>query len=140
MAEKLACSKPTWGHAHAPPPAAKSVFERMCASDPRVRSGLRPCGRRLVSADSSPLTVRGELEMTVVFPSLNCENVAGSLNNRIGWSAGHGGLAVVFATSAGSTNGTIVGGGTIDTTVESTETDSSRSCLSDNIGGPATGQ
>ena len=31
------------------------------------------CGRRLVSANSSPLTVRGELEMTVVFPSLNCE-------------------------------------------------------------------
>ena len=50
-----------------------SVFQRMCASDPRVRSRLRPCGRRLVSADSSPLTVRGELEMTVVFPGLGCE-------------------------------------------------------------------
>ena len=32
---------------------ATSVFERMCASDPRVRSRLRPCGRRLVSVDSS---------------------------------------------------------------------------------------
>ena len=52
---------------------ATSVFERMCASDPRVRSRLRPCGRRLVSADSSPLTVRGELEMTVVFPGLSCD-------------------------------------------------------------------
>ena len=31
---------------------ATSVFERMCVSDPRVRSRLRPCGRRLVSADS----------------------------------------------------------------------------------------
>ena len=44
-----------------------SVFERMCVSDPRVPSRLRPCGRRLVTADSSPLTVRGELDMTVVF-------------------------------------------------------------------------
>ena len=43
---------------------ATSVFERMCASEPRVRSRLCPCGRRLVSADSSPLIVRGELEMT----------------------------------------------------------------------------
>ena len=38
---------------------ATSVFERMCASDLRMRSQLRPCSRRLVSADSSPLTVRG---------------------------------------------------------------------------------
>ena len=28
------------------------VFERMCASDPQVRSRLRLCSRRLVSADS----------------------------------------------------------------------------------------
>ena len=27
---------------------AMSVFERMCAADPQVRSRLRPCGRRLV--------------------------------------------------------------------------------------------
>ena len=52
---------------------ATSVFERMCASDPRVRSRLRPCGRQLVSADSSPLTVKGELEMTIVFPGLSCD-------------------------------------------------------------------
>ena len=52
---------------------ATSVFERMCASDPRMRSRSRPCGRRLVSADSSPLTVKGELEMTVVFPGLSCD-------------------------------------------------------------------
>ena len=51
---------------------ATSVFERMCASDP-VSSQLRPCGRRLVSADSSPLTVKGELEMTIVFPGLSCD-------------------------------------------------------------------
>ena len=52
-----------------------SVFERMCVSDPRVRSRLRPCGRRLVSADSSPLTVHGELDMTVVFPGLSCDMI-----------------------------------------------------------------
>ena len=38
---------------------ATSLFERMCAANPQVRSRLRPCGRRLVSADSSPLTVKG---------------------------------------------------------------------------------
>ena len=42
---------------------ATSVFERMCAADPQVRSRLCPCGRRLVSADSSPLIVKGELEL-----------------------------------------------------------------------------
>ena len=30
-----------------------SVFERMCAADPQVRARFHPCGRRLVSADSS---------------------------------------------------------------------------------------
>ena len=54
---------------------ATSVFERMCASDPRVRSQLRPCGHRLVSADSSPLTVWGDLEMTVVFLGLSCDMI-----------------------------------------------------------------
>ena len=54
---------------------ATSVFERMCVSDPQVRSRLRPCGRRLVSADSSPLTVRGELDMTVGFPGLSCDMI-----------------------------------------------------------------
>ena len=36
---------------------ATSVFKRICAADPLVRSRLCPCRRRLVSADSSPLTV-----------------------------------------------------------------------------------
>ena len=54
---------------------ATSVFERMCVSDPRIWSRLRPCGRRLISADSSPLMVRGELDMTVVFPGLSCTMV-----------------------------------------------------------------
>ena len=77
---------------------ATSVFERMCVSDPLVRSRLHPCGRRLVSADSSPLTVRGELDMTVVFPDLSCDMILVVPGEHwIGWSAGHGGPAVVFA-------------------------------------------
>ena len=49
------------------------VFEHMCTLDPKVRSELRPCRRRLVSADSSPLMVQGELELSVVFPGLCCD-------------------------------------------------------------------
>ena len=45
---------------------ATSVFERMCAADRQVRFRQRPCGRRLVSADSSWLTVKGELELNVM--------------------------------------------------------------------------
>ena len=52
---------------------ATSVFERMCASDPGSGLGLRPCGRHLILEDSSPSMVRGELEMTVVFPGLSCD-------------------------------------------------------------------
>ena len=51
---------------------ATSVFERMCAADPQVRYQLRPCVCRFVSADSSPLTVIGELELDVVFQGLSC--------------------------------------------------------------------
>ena len=51
---------------------ATSVFEKMCAADPQVRSRIRPCARQLVSADSSPLTVICELELDVVFPGLKC--------------------------------------------------------------------
>ena len=54
---------------------ATSVFERMCATDPLFGTRLRPCRRRLVSADSSPLMVRGELDMTIVFPGLRCDMV-----------------------------------------------------------------
>ena len=50
---------------------AKSVFERMCVANPRLRLRLRPCRWRL--ADSSPLMVRGELCMMVVFPGLQCD-------------------------------------------------------------------
>ena len=55
------------------PILATTIFKRMCTSDPRVRSMLRPCRRRLVSADSSPLTVKDELELKVVFPGLCCD-------------------------------------------------------------------
>ena len=49
------------------------VFERMCALDPKVHSELRPCRLRLVSADSSPLIVQGQLELSIVFPGLCCD-------------------------------------------------------------------
>ena len=54
---------------------ATTVFERMCNADPMVRSRLRPCRRLLVSADSSPLTVKGELKLNVVFPGLSCDRL-----------------------------------------------------------------
>ena len=51
---------------------ATSVFEKMCTGHPQVRSRIRPCMRRLVSADSSPLTVIGKIDLDVVFPGLKC--------------------------------------------------------------------
>ena len=42
-------------------------------ADPRFQRRLRLCGRRLVSADSSPLMVCGELCMSVAFPGLQCD-------------------------------------------------------------------
>ena len=47
---------------------ATSVFEIMCVSDPRMQSRLCSCSRRLVSADSSPLTVRGGIGDDCYFP------------------------------------------------------------------------
>ena len=80
---------------------ATSVFERMCAADPQVRSRLRPCARRLVSADSSPLTVIGELELDVVFPGLHevCYVLRGG-QHRFRRIVGHRGPTVVPTTSA----------------------------------------
>ena len=40
-----------------------TVFQRMCTVNQAVRSALQPCRRRLVSADSSPLMVQGQLEL-----------------------------------------------------------------------------
>ena len=51
---------------------ATSVFEKMCTAHPQVRSRIRPCARRLVTADSSPLTVIGKIDLDVVFPGLKC--------------------------------------------------------------------
>ena len=36
---------------------------------------LRPCGRRLVSAGSSLLTVRGEIDMNIDIPGLSCNMI-----------------------------------------------------------------
>ena len=60
---------------------ATSVFVRMCVADPQLRSMLHPCGRRLVSADSSPLTVKGELELNVVFPGYDMLFVVASIGS-----------------------------------------------------------
>ena len=51
---------------------ATSVFEKMCKVYPQVKYRIRPCTRRLVSADSSPLTVVGRIDLDVVFPGLQC--------------------------------------------------------------------
>ena len=45
----------------------------MCDIHPEVRNGLIPCAQRLVSADSSPLTVMGRINLNVVFPGLECD-------------------------------------------------------------------
>ena len=52
---------------------ATSVFEKMCKIHPQVKSRLSPCTRRLVSADSSPLTVMGRINVNVAFPGLQCD-------------------------------------------------------------------
>ena len=52
---------------------ATSVFDRMCDIHPEVRNGLVQCAQQLVSADSSPLTVMGRINLNVVFPGLECE-------------------------------------------------------------------
>ena len=50
-----------------------TVFQRMCTVNPEVCSALQTCRRWLVSADSSPLTVQGQLELDIVFPGLCCK-------------------------------------------------------------------
>ena len=50
-----------------------TVFQRMCTVNPVARSTLQPCCRWLVSADSSPLIVQGQLELDIVFPGLGCK-------------------------------------------------------------------
>ena len=50
-----------------------TVFQRMCVAKPEVHFALQICRRRLVSADSSPLTVQGQLELDIVFPGLCCK-------------------------------------------------------------------
>ena len=52
-----------------------TVFQRMCVAKPEVHSALQICRRWLVSADSSPLTVQGQLELDIVFPGLCCRKL-----------------------------------------------------------------
>ena len=94
---------------------ATSVFEKMCVTDPLVRFQLRPCGRRLVSADSSLLTVCWELDMNIDYDT-------GGGKYWFRRSAGNEGFAVVFVPPAGYKDRTIVGGRPVDAAVASTET------------------
>ena len=59
--------------------------------------------------------------MNIDFPGLSCDMILVVVN--IGLD-GNGGLAVVFASSAGFNDRTIVGGGPVDAPVTSTETGS----------------
>ena len=52
---------------------ATSVFDKICDIHPEVNLGLIPCTQQLVSADSSPLTVRGRINLNVIFPGLRCD-------------------------------------------------------------------
>ena len=52
--------------------SATSVFEKMCKVHPQVKSRLSLCTRQLVSADLSPLTVVGRINLNVAFPGLQC--------------------------------------------------------------------
>ena len=52
---------------------ATSVFDKICDIHPEVKLGLVPCAQRLVSADSSPLIVRGRINLNVIFPGLRCD-------------------------------------------------------------------
>ena len=54
---------------------ATSVFKKMCDIHPEVGIGLVPCTQRLVSADSSPLTAIGRINLNVVFPGLRLRSV-----------------------------------------------------------------
>ena len=114
-----------------------TIFERMCTVDPMVRSRLRPCRRGLVSTDSSPLTVKKELELNVVFPGLCCDMLFVVASMGL---TGYGGPAVVPATSVESAYWTVVGSRPIDTTIASTETDPGGRWIFDDFGGAATGQ
>ena len=58
-----------------------TVLQCMCVVKPEVRSTLKVCQRRLVSADSSPLTVQGQLELNIVFPGLCCKMLFVVANN-----------------------------------------------------------
>ena len=58
---------------------ATSVFEKMCTGHPQVRSRIRPCMRRLVSADSSPFTVIGlKCSMCCVVASIGSDGLLGT--------------------------------------------------------------
>ena len=97
--------------------------------DPKVRSRLRPCRRRLVSADSSPLTAKGELEC--VFHGLCCDML---------FVVGTEALQSCLSHQLDLRTGQLwVAGRPFDTMVRSTETDSGGGWIFDNFGSTASG-
>ena len=69
--------------------------------------------------------MKGELELNVVFPGLCCDMlfVVANIGSDGLQAARYRGPAVVPAASVGSSNGTVVGGRPIDTTIASAEVD-----------------
>ena len=119
---------------------ATTVFEQMCTADPMVQSKLRPCRRRLVLADSSPLTVMGELELNVVFPGLNCDMLFVVASIGSDGLLGTGALQSCLPPSAGSSYRTIVGRRPFNVTIATAKTDPGSGWILDDFGGVATGQ
>ena len=102
---------------------ATSVFERMCSADPQVRSRLSPCRCRLVSADSSPLTVKGELELNIVFPGLSCDMLFVVASIGSDGLLGTEALQSCLPHQLDLRTGPVMGGRPINVTITSAETD-----------------
>ena len=115
-----------------------TIFEQMCTMDPKVRSRLRPCRHRLVSADSSPLTVKLELEC--VFPGLCCDMLFVVANIGSDGLLGTEALQSCLPHQLDLRTGQLwAAGRPFDTTVRSTETDSGGGWIFDNFGSTASG-
>ena len=97
----------------------------MCTAHPQVRSSIRPCTRRLVSADSSPTKVK---------------HVLRGGQHRFRRIVGHGSPTVVPTTSARSANRPIMGRRPVDVAIAPTETHPGRQGVVTNGSGAAPGQ
>ena len=114
------------------------VFEHMCTVDRMVRSKLRPCSRRLVSADLSHLTVTGELELNVFRDCVvTCYMWWPVLDRMACWVRKPCSRACHISWIS---NGTVVGGRPVNVTITPAETDPRGGWILDDFGGVAAGQ